>query len=78
MFHPQDVRDLVGSMQNLVLMKSTHVLAHRWYVISLNQCRIVCSWDLSVYRPQIVRDFVGSMQNRVLMGSPCFSPTEST
>ena len=52
--------------------------AHRKYVISLDQCRIVWWWDLPVSDPQFVCDLVGSIENSVLMGSPCFSPTGST
>ena len=100
-FHPQKVCDLVGSMQNSVLMRSTHVsptvctwsrwidvescthgispfFTHRKYVISLDQCRILCSWDLPMFHQQEVHDLVGSMQNRVLMRSPHLSPTAGT
>ena len=48
---------------------------HSLYVISLGQCRIVCSCDLSVFHPQEVRDLVGLMQNCMLMGFPHVSPT---
>ena len=51
---------------------------HRQYVISLDQCRIVCSWNLPMFHSQRVCDLIESMQNRVLMESPYFSPTACT
>ena len=74
-FHSQEVRDLVGLMQNRMLMGSPRFsptvctwslwideqfcaygispcFTHRQYVLSLDQCKIVCSWDLPVFHPQ--------------------------
>ena len=51
---------------------------HSLYIISLDRCRIVCWWNLSVFHPQQAGNFVESMKNRVLMESPHFSPTGST
>ena len=42
-FCPQEVRNLVGSMQNSMFMGSPRFSPHSVYVIWLDQCRIVCS-----------------------------------